>query len=129
MTQSLETATLGAVRLALDAATLRHQAIATNIANAGTPNYQPLRVSFEEHLVAARAALRSRGSLDAAALIGMQPRLERDAPVADAPGTAQVAVDAQVAKLTENAVHYQALLRALNKQLAILSTAINDGKR
>jgi flagellar basal-body rod protein FlgB len=101
----IETSTVGAVTLALDAALLRHQAIAANIANVNTPGYRPVRVSFEEHL-------------------GTQPaRLER------VEGDSKVELDVEVAHLSANTVHYQALLRALNKQLSILGTAINEGKR
>ena len=77
MNPNLESATIGAVSVALDAASMRHQALASNIANVSTPGYQPLRVSFEEHLTAARASLRS-GSLDAALLQAAAPRLERE---------------------------------------------------
>ncbi|MFQ5639703.1 MAG: flagellar basal body rod protein FlgB [bacterium] len=34
----------------LDAYSIRHQAIAENIANVDTPGYKPLKVSFEENL-------------------------------------------------------------------------------
>jgi flagellar basal-body rod protein FlgB len=125
---TLETGTIGAVSLALDAAALRHQALASNIANAATPGYQPLRVSFEEQLEAMRASLRA-GRLEPSLLATIQPKLEREALVEGSPGGTQVALDSQVAKISENAVHYQALLRALNKQFAILGAAINDGKR
>jgi flagellar basal-body rod protein FlgB len=101
----IETSTVGAVALALDAALLRHQAIAANIANVNTAGYQPVRVSFEEHLGA------------------QAPRLER------VEGEAKVELDVEVAHLSANTVHYQALLRGLNKQFSILGTAINEGKR
>ena len=128
MSANLESATISAVSVALDAASMRHQALASNIANVSTPGYQPLRVSFEEHLVAARASLRS-GSLDSALLKVAAPRLEREPVVAGETGAPAVGIDEQVAKVSENAVHYQALLRALNKQFGILAAAINDGKR
>ncbi len=127
MTASIESVTMGAVSLALDAALLRHQAIASNIANANTPGYQPLRVSFEEQMGALGAALRDPA--DASALVGVTPRLERDAsaPVVDA--SSGVALDEEVARLSANTVHYQALLRGLGKHLSILGMAANDGKR
>ena len=128
MSHDMETSTIRAVALALDAANLRHQAIASNIANADTAGYRPLRVSFEQHLDALRAALQGSRPLDQSLLETARPRIERET-ASSVSGSSAVALDEQVGKLTENAVHYQALLRALNKQFSILSAAINDGKR
>ena len=47
MTDGIEAVTRSALALALDAASLRQQAIATNIANANVIDYVPQRVSFE----------------------------------------------------------------------------------
>ena len=129
MTSSIESVTVHAVGLALDAAMLRHQAIAANIANAETPGYQPVRVSFEEQLGAAREALRDPLAADASSLSGIEPAVVRDNTPSPTGGTASVAIDEDVAKLSANTVHYQALLRALGKQFAILGMAANDGKR
>jgi flagellar basal-body rod protein FlgB len=129
VTTSIESVTFGAVGLALEAATLRHQAIASNIANANTPGYQPLRVSFEEQLGALRASLGGSGTSDLQSLAAVQPRLERDAAASPLDGASGVAIDDEVARLSANVVHYQALLRALGRQLSILNSAVNDGKR
>ena len=125
----IETTTIEAVSLALDAASLRHQAIASNIANANTPNYRPARVSFEERLGTVRAALKGGHGVDPKMLAGSHARIELEPAATPGAAAPQVAIDEQVAKLSENAVHYQALLRALNKQFAILGMAINEGKR
>jgi flagellar basal-body rod protein FlgB len=34
-----------------------------------------------------------------------------------------------MAQLSENTLHHQALLKALNKHLSLMSIAINEGKR
>lgn len=128
MTEGLESITAAALGLALDAAALRQQALAANIANAGTPNYAPLRVDFEAQLEDARSALRSRGRLDAASLAGVQPTLER-APFDELGLPAKVALDQEVASMSQNAVQYQALVRGLSKHFAILSAAVGDGKK
>lgn len=129
MPHAIEISTVQAVSLALDAASLRHQALAANIANVGTPNYRPLRVSFEEQLGALRAGLARGGAIDPSLIDAARPTLEREPLPSSGDAAGTVALDQQVAKISENAVHYQALLRALNKQFSILSTAINDGKR
>jgi flagellar basal-body rod protein FlgB len=123
-TEALTTATLS---LALEAAARRHQAIAANIANANTEGYTPVKLSFEAHLAEARNALRAHGSVDPLSLSGAHMELE---PVLDAQGLpAAVRVDAEVAEMAANAVHYQALTQGLSRHLAILATAAGDGRK
>jgi flagellar basal-body rod protein FlgB len=123
MSNPTEVVTAGLMRLALDGAALRHQAIAANIANATTAGYKPVRVSFEGRLQQARDRLQAGDALqDVAAELGAV--VERD----DTPG-ATVAVDLQAADLAQNVVHYQALLKGWGKRMSIMATAINEGKR
>jgi flagellar basal-body rod protein FlgB len=101
--------------LALDATTMRHRAIAQNIANANTPGYRPVDVSFETQV----RALQSAGG-DGTPALRPQLRLA---------GADQVSLDTQMTQLAENTLHHEALLKALNKQFAIISAAIGEGKR
>lgn len=122
MSNPIEAVTTSLMRLALDGAALRHQAIAANIANATTPGYAPVRVSFEGQLQEARDRLQAgeapqRVAADAAASVEAEPD---DTPVA---------IDLQAAQLAQNVVHYQALLKGWSKRMSILSVAINEGKR
>jgi flagellar basal-body rod protein FlgB len=105
MMNELDAAPVRALSLALDAASLRHRVIAHNIANANTPGFAPLRVSFEQSFAAA-----------------LQPVVARDA-------SARVELDVEVTLLAQNALHYQTALRGLSKYFAILSSAISEGKR
>jgi flagellar basal-body rod protein FlgB len=129
MSFGIEGTTATVVSLALDASTLRQQAIAANIANVNTPGYRPVRVRFEEQLAALRSQLEGSGAVDSTALDGLQPAIEHEPLTADPSGGSAVQLDQEVAKLSTNALHYQVLLRALNRQLSIIGTAINDGKR
>ena len=126
MVSSVESGTVGLVKLALDAASLRQQALANNIANLNTPGYVPFRVKFEEQLAGARAHHLAGSPVSQSDLAGVTPILEEDA---SSVGSTQVAIDMEVAKLAQNVVHYQALVRGLSKKMAILSLAINEGKR
>jgi flagellar basal-body rod protein FlgB len=125
MTNLTEAVTVDLVRLALDAASMRQQAIANNIANANTAGYVPARVSFESQLDAVRRTLQQNDRLSADMLYGIRPVIERE----QAAGTQGVAIDMEAVKMTENATHYQALLKALSKHFSIMGTAINNGKR
>jgi flagellar basal-body rod protein FlgB len=112
------------VLLALDAATLRHQAIANNIANANSAGYVPLKVNFEEQLAFLRPADATRN-----ALAGVRPFIENES-VEQQPGSnVAVMLDMEMVKLAQNTVHYQGLLRALGKKMSILSAAVNEGRR
>lgn len=123
MAHSTEAVTTALLKLALDGAALRHQAIAANIANATTPGYQPVRVSFEEQLEQLRRRLDGGEPLQRASA-ELAPQVEADGSAGD-----RVAVDLQAAELAQNVVHYQALVRGLNKRMSILAAAINEGRR
>jgi|SRR5450830_132267 len=127
MTDGIEAVTTSVLGLALDAASLRQQAIAANIANADAVGYVPLKVSFEAQLEDARRALDDGGKLSADMLAGVAPRIEADTSATTWSG--KVRLDVEMAKMTQNAVQYQALIKGLSKHFSILSSAVNDGKR
>jgi flagellar basal-body rod protein FlgB len=111
------------VSLALDATTLRQQTIAHNIANVNTPGYQAIGVSFESRLDQVRQSLQ-QGRLVGAADLGSQLR----PTVETQDGSGAVALEMEIAKLSENSLQHQTLLKVLSRHYAILSSAINDGK-
>lgn len=116
----------GALLLAaLDAAQLRHQVHALNIANANVAGYQPVRANFGDELARLRAAAQS-GAL--APGDRAEPQVE---PAVDADGTPaqRVEIDLEAAEISRNTLHYQALLRGLGKHLALMSAAIGDTRR
>jgi len=124
---SIEAITTAAVSLALQAASLRQQAIGANIANANAAGYAPMQLSFETQLAEAREALRAQGRVTPAMLEMLQPEL---VPALDAHGRpAPIQVDAQMAEMAANAVHYQALVQGLSRHMSIMATAAADGRR
>lgn len=125
MLTMIDSSTTGLVSLALDAAVLRQQAIAQNIANANTPGYQRLGVRFERQLAALTDAA-GQVAAPAGTLAAFQPVLE---PVGPADTEHAVSIDAEMADLAQVTLHHQALLKALNQHYALLASAINEGKR
>lgn len=127
MVSLIDSTTSALLSLALDAASMRHQAIAHNIANANTPGYRPVGVSFEEHMTQARDAVAQGRRVSLSDLSGYRPVFA----LADesAAGDQAVSLDMEVAKLSENTLHHQALLKALNRHFSIIGTAISEGKR
>ena len=122
MIHPVDETTTALVRMAMDAANLRQLAHASNIASANTEGHVPVRVEFEEHMSAVRDALQG-GHLEASALAAAEPAHL----VQDKGGS--VKLDQEVAAMSQNALHYQALVKLLDKQYSMVSMAIDGGKR
>jgi flagellar basal-body rod protein FlgB len=116
--------TIGLLSMALDVTAMRQQAIAHNIANANTPGFQRVGVSFESRIAALKQAVHAGRTPTLAGLGDFRPVFE----TAGAPG-APVALDMEMAAMSANTLHQQTLLKALNKELALIGMAINEGKR
>lgn len=96
---------------ALDGLTARSVATAENIANAGSPGFRPLRVSFEQALAAAAP----RGE---AAIRAVQPRIE------GAPAGETLRLDLELATASSTALRYAALTELLSRQMRLEAIAI-----
>ncbi len=129
MNSAVSGVTPNLVLRALDASALRHFALASNIANASNEAYPALRVNFEEQLGLLREQLLQRTDEAAArrALAAVQPRIEPEPSVMPG-GYRKIQLDAEIAKMTQNAVYYQALLAAQGKNGSILRLAIREGR-
>lgn len=127
MNDAVEAITTSALSLALDAASLRQQTLAANIAQAGVEGATPLAVAFETQLDQAREELASAGLVRRDTLAAVRPEIE---PALDAAGRpALQSVDEQMAQLARNAVHYQALVQGLSRHLGVLALAASDGRK
>jgi flagellar basal-body rod protein FlgB len=127
MTEGIESITTQALSMALDASTLRQQVLAANIANANTIDYIPQRLTFEDQMEEALRGVQMRGTTDFSSLSAVQMQL---VPALDLNGQiAPVQLDAEMAEVARNAVHYQALVKGLSRHFAILSSAVSDGKK
>lgn len=124
----LDPITLAVASQALDVAGLRQRVIATNIANAQTAGYVPQRVAFEEFLDGARDVLRqglrlNEGEFATPAVVA------RRRPASLPGGADAVQLDAEVAEMASNGTQYQALVKAVSGQYALMDMAISGGKR
>lgn len=126
MPSIIDSSTTALLSMALDAVGMRQQAIAHNIANANTPGYQRMSVSFESRLAALSESAGRPGTPSLAGLGDYRPTFEYAAANEQGSG---VALDQEVAQLSANSLHHQALLKALNKHHALIGIAINEGKR
>ncbi len=117
----IDPATLQLVSRALDAGALRQQAIAQNIANANVAGARAMRVQFEELLGTVQTEVAAGRSFKAEDVPA--PLLTTES--VDHP----IALDEEMAAMSSNSLQYQALLRAVGKQLGILSVAVQEGRR
>jgi len=130
MNDALGGMTVQLVNLALDASSLRHMAIANNIANVSNQNYVPLKVNFEEQLATVKESLMNRtdDSTLSERLTNIKPLIEKDW-TAGTDANSTVKLDMEVVKLAQNVVHYQALLKGMASKMAVIRLAINEGRK
>ena len=123
---------LAPVLSALDAATQKHQIIASNIANARTEGYVSLRATLVPTFAAAFESAGGNGMAAASssnALSALAVRLDVQ-PDVDAQGQARpVQIDEQMAALSENTLHYSVLAKATARHMSVLNMAVSDGKK
>ena len=102
----------------LDGLMMRSMATAQNIANANSPNYRPLRVSFESELKAA-------AETSDFALQSIQFRAVQAPP---ASGSTAQRIDLELATASETALRYGALVDVLSRELQLQRTLIRGGQ-
>jgi len=108
----------------LRASTQRHGVIASNIANVDTPGYKARDVKFDETLDKATIELRSTqpGHMTPAGQVaGGNVNLDERPSWGD---QNNVELDMEVAKMTENAVFFQAATTILSKNIQMYKAAL-----
>ncbi|MBU6267864.1 MAG: hypothetical protein KGN34_10010 [Sphingomonadales bacterium] len=101
---------------AMDGLSLRAQVTAENIANANSPGYRPLAVTFEDALRKAAGT----GSADAVA--GVTPRIT---PAFDTMGRSDMRLDLEMATASATAGRYATLAELLGRRLQLEALAVS----
>lgn len=104
---------------ALDGLHQRYLFIAQNIANASTPDYRPVRVSFEEQL-------REASTQGAGAIASVEPRVYLEE--AQTPGE-PMRLDLELAAAAQTSGRYRALIDILGRQMALHRLMLSSGGR
>lgn len=128
-------ATLGVYESAMNLRVERQQVIASNIANADTPNYKAKDFDFQSALTSALSGQQtglaltqtSAGHMNASAEIAagtLQYRTERQSA---ADGNT-VDMDIERSELTENSLQYEVLTRLISDKLSGLRSAISSAQ-
>lgn len=129
--------TLDVLARALEAASLRQEAIAHNLANVDTPGYKAVEVSFEDQLKRALAqgdplpmrTTRPQHAVRSASVASVSPAfVRRTGTVSRADGN-NVDPEAEMAALAENQLMYSALTRLVSEKYSLLKYAISEGRR
>jgi flagellar basal-body rod protein FlgB len=113
-----------ALERAIEGAGKRHEALAANLANANTPGYRRVDVDFHGALAAAIG--RGEDSRAALQTVAFSPAKDATAGAVRADGST-VDVDAESAKLAENALEQQAAVQVAHARLGILKAAMGLG--
>ena len=100
---------------ALSASALRHRVAVANVAHRDSEGYRRLAVRFEPAWGAAAPWPSDRS-----------PRLATTV-VAEPPG-ADTSLERDLASMSANALHYQALARSLGAYLSLLGAALDSGR-
>ena len=106
-----------ALERAIQGASLRHEALAANLANVNTPGYRRQDVDFHAALQAAMP-----GGSEAVAAAPIAAEVDPAAPMR--PDGNSVDVDAESANLAQNALEYEALAQVLRARGDIIEIAI-----
>jgi flagellar basal-body rod protein FlgB len=132
--------TLQANRVALGGLSRRQQVIANNIANVDTPGYGATDVEFEATLGRAigqqQAGKISLVRTDArhipvrqADLSSVRPSVSMQSGRSTRVDGNNVDIDAEMVRLAEAQIGYNAVTQATNSKISILRTAVTDGRR
>lgn len=123
--------TFAALERALDAAALRHQVVANNVANANTPGFKRGRVDFEASLQEALRRVDEAGRPPGGELLvaAVRPTVERETGTAQRNDGNNVDIESEMALLAQNALWYQALARQLSLRIGLLRLAASEGRR
>lgn len=110
-----------ALKKTLDAAVLRHQAIASNLANLETPNYKRIDISpdFEARLQ------KAVGSGDVSKIFRVRPQIEADRTAApDALNGNTVKMEDELLHLQRNTLTHTFALQVLGRSMNKIKSAI-----
>lgn len=103
---------------ALDGLSLRAEATAQNIANAGTPGYRPLAVSFEK-------ALADAAGLGSDAVAVFRPRVAQAKALF---GSDALRLDLELQTATATASRYAAIVEVLKREVQLQTLGLTGGR-
>lgn len=112
----------------MDAFSVRNKAIASNIANIGTPNYKRLDVSFEKDL--SDAISDANNSVDLSDKVDqVEPEIEIDPANQNGNGANNIDIDHEMAELAKNQLNFSLASKLIGETFQMLDKSANgDGQ-
>lgn len=104
-------------------ANARHGVLSSNIANADTPDYKAMDIKFEGILDSAVMEMKTTNSKHAGSNSGLFNGIKGDQTLLWGDGN-NVEVDMEVAKMTENAMLFQAGMTMLSAKIRMFKNAL-----
>ena len=111
---------------------LRHRIIANNIANAETPGYRGMDISFKEQLEHLMKSASNGRQMQSGNYKGVDGRLPPTLVFTDDPTSQRhsidrntVSIDQELAKLSQNTILHNTYLQILNIKFGLLKSAIS----
>ena len=126
--------TAKALATALNFRQMRQKLISSNIANAETPGYRAKRLDFEEALSRAldheklnsiRTQDKKHFNVGGGSFENLEPEIYEESNGIVSPDGNTVDRDAEMAKLAENKIMYDATVEVLNRKLALKKYLLN----
>ncbi len=129
--------TLKALTTALNFREMRQELISSNVANANTPGFKAKKLDFEEALA---RALDTDGQMQMNVSDGrhfnvgnggfnnLEPEIYDDPNGVVSENGNTVDVEAEMARMAENKLMYDALVQLINKKMGMMKYAINNEK-
>lgn len=122
---------------ALDAAWMRNEVIAQNIANVDTPGYKRSTVAFEEYLESSSQKNGFKGNTTSSRHVPIgknsdnaRIRVTRDNKnLSTRLDGNNVDIETEMASLAKNDIRYNALVQSINGSYKRIMSVINEGKR
>ena len=123
-------ANLSTMQRCLDYQLRRHSVLASNVANAETPGYKPLDVSFDSVLTKA-TQLRTAHPAHMHSVGGDRHASSLFEDPADSPGNDgnAVSMEREMGKIVANSQRYRASVEMISRRLSLLKYAATDGTR
>lgn len=129
----INTQLINLLEKAMDGSTLRHSALANNLANVNTPGYKRSDVSFRASLA---EAIGTQLPLKKTSPLHLNNLAQHSAPefISDTQTSLRndgnnVDVDVELATMAENNLYFNSLAQLLSSQLSVLRQAIAEGRR
>lgn len=129
--------TLKALTTALNFREMRQELISSNVANANTPGFKSKKLDFEEALARAldvdgqmqmNVMDERHHNLGNGGFNNLEPEIYDDPNGVVSENGNTVDVEAEMAKMAENKLMYDALVQLINKKMGIMKYAINSEK-